>query len=215
MNIGFYGHSNCSSRSTESFIDIISSELNATIVNTGVRQGSEERILYELKKTKNLDLAVIFHSEPHYIFLPECDRDISLSRLKEEKLELLFNDYSKIENPKFFKIFQTKENFEKFIKNYELYCYDPDLHLNRFYGALIQIDQYVTTKKIPTIHVVNKKSLPNWFYFSSGIVDITIKLIIKNHITEIPSKDYNNGITAKGNIEIANRLLKLIAASSR
>jgi hypothetical protein len=215
MNIGFYGHSNCSSRSSESFIDIIANKLNANVVNTGVRQGSEERILYELKKTKNLDIAVIFHSEPHYIFLPNCDRDISLKRLKEEKIDLLFNNYSLIKQPKFVNVFQTKENFERFIKDYEYYLYDPDLHLNRFYGALLQIDQYITSKKIPTIHVVNKNSLPSWFKFTSGRLDTISRSIIKNHISENPSAEYNNGITKEGNIELANRLLDLIAACSR
>ena len=92
-HIGFYGHSNCAYRSPDSFIDMIATHYSADIVNLGVRQGSEDRILFELKKTKKLDLAIIFHSEPQYIFLPGCDRDIGLNQVDEQRAEYLFKDW--------------------------------------------------------------------------------------------------------------------------
>lgn len=215
MKIGFYGHSNCSSRSPNSFIDLIASKLNATIINIGVRQGSEERILFELKKTKKLDLAVIFHSDPQYIFLPGCDRDISLHRLKEERIDYLFSVYSSNNQPKFVEKFQDIETFEKFVRSYETYCYHPDLQMNRYYGALIQIDQYITKRNIPTIHIIDKKKIPVWFNFTSGIVDTYTLDIIRNYSNKTQTKDYNNGISIEGNYRLSERLIDLIAACSR
>ena len=82
MKIGFYGHSDCAYLSNDSFLNIVANALDATIVNIGVRQGSEERILYELKKTRSLDVAIIFHSSPSYLFLPGCDRDFDLKSIE-------------------------------------------------------------------------------------------------------------------------------------
>ena len=53
MNIGFYGHSVCSSIShPQSWVNTLTKKLKANIVNKGTLQGSVERILFELKKTK-------------------------------------------------------------------------------------------------------------------------------------------------------------------
>jgi hypothetical protein len=91
MNLGFYGHSNCAYRSDDSLIDIVANTLHANVANIGVRQGSEERILFELKKTKNLDLAIIFHSQPHFIFIPNADRDMSIRQISNNKSQYLFS----------------------------------------------------------------------------------------------------------------------------
>ena len=50
MNIGFYGHSNCAYSSPDSFLDIVANRLGANLVSKGVKQGSQERILFDLKK---------------------------------------------------------------------------------------------------------------------------------------------------------------------
>jgi hypothetical protein len=81
VKIGFYGHSAASwakipVQGNVSFIDIIIEKYNAELVNVGVPEGSEERVLFELKKTKEIDLAIIFHAGPGCIFLPSCKRDI-------------------------------------------------------------------------------------------------------------------------------------------
>lgn len=218
MNIGFYGHSNCAYRSPDSFIDIVERTLGATVVNIGVRQGSEERILFELKKTKNLDFAIIFHSEPQFIFLPDCDRDIGLNHITESKTrtDYLFKDWDikcnennflKTHNKKFIEKFQSPDNFLKSVENFKNYYYHPDLQKNRFYGALMQIDHYLIDKNIPCIHVVQLKYLPTWFKFNSGIVDYEIMQIVKKNTTQ--DEDIN-GVSKQENILIANILLEKI-----
>lgn len=209
MNIGFYGHSNCAYRSPDSLIDIVEKTFSATVVNIGVRQGSEERILFELKKTKELDLAIIFHSEPQFIFLPGCDRDIGLNHVSESRADYLFrnwdNDFVKEHHKKFVEKFETSENFLKALDYYKNYYYHPDLQMNRYYGALIQIDQFITAKRIPCIHVI--QTMPSWFKFSSGIVDTDIMKIAKQN----PMKDwFVNCISREGNILIAERLKGLV-----
>lgn len=212
MNIGFYGHSNCAYRSDGSFIDIISTALDANIVNTGVRQGSEERILFELKKTKNLDLAIIFHSEPHFLFVPNADRDLSIKQLNPEKFNHFFGDFTNEfhikHHEKFINLFKTKEELQYATHYFKEYFYHPDLQMNRFYGSIIQIDQYLDHKSIHAIHVVSN-NIPNWFSFKSGIVDKTIMQIVSQHSLK-PNETFANVMTREGNAKVAQRLLELI-----
>lgn len=212
-NIGFYGHSNCAYRSQDSFLDIVANTLQCQIVNTGVRQGSEERILFELKKTKEIDVAVIFHSEPQYIFLPECDRDIGVNFISEARLKHLFTEwdkpFAKEHHKKFLEKFKTAAEFKTVMSYFKNYLYHPDIQLNRFYGSLIQIDQYLKFKNIPCIHVIGRTQLPDWFTFSSGTVDHSIIDIIKEHPIP-PNTIFVNSITKAGNLLVASRLITLI-----
>ena len=72
LKIGFFGHSIAvrdpsNSQEVEHFIDKVIKKTGWTLINEGVILGSEERILYEIKKHgDNLDAAVIFHSNPLY-----------------------------------------------------------------------------------------------------------------------------------------------------
>lgn len=209
--IGFYGHSDCAYRGTNSHMDILANRLKMTIVNTGVKQGSEERILYELKKTRP-DLAIIFHSEPQYQFLPDCDRDIGLNHLKEHRAEYIFenwaNNFEKIHNHKFLKKFQTPQNLITAIQTYKDYYYNSELQMNRFTGALIQIDGFLTAKSISSIHIINN-SIPNWFKFTSGIINCDINSIIVDN--RIAHGTFNvNRITDHGNQLVADRLTELV-----
>lgn len=220
MNIGFYGHSNCAYRHPDSFIDIVATRLNANIVNTGVKQGSEERILFELKKTHNLDLAIIFHCLPRFLFLPECDRDIDTNSFKAGRAEDIFrNDHLDTEftatnQPIFKKVFGNNENFFNAINTYRQYFYDPDLALNRYYGALIQIDQYLTFKNISAIHILPKKnSVPSWFAFTSGDVDYSIMDIFDQYPAKNPF--FANLTTLEGNKLVAEKILNSVAARDR
>ena len=79
MNIGIYGPSIALYKDNEPdhFITMIKEHYNARIVHTGIVQCSEERILFNLKKTKKLDLAIIFHTPPYNIFVPSWNRDIT------------------------------------------------------------------------------------------------------------------------------------------
>ena len=209
--VGFYGNSDCAYRGPNSYIDLFAEKHGLEIVNTGVRQGSEERILYELKKTKP-DLAIIFHCEAQFLFLPGCDRDIGINNVAEHRGEYLFKDWSqehtKDHNEKFIKRFETPENFSKATQTYRKYFYTPDLQMNRFYGALVQIDGYCVTKNIPVIHVWHK-SIPSWFKFTSGMVNMDILDIFKQY--KVPSNVFNvNGITDEGNVKVCERLTELV-----
>jgi hypothetical protein len=213
MNIGFYGHSNCAYRSADSFLDIVAKKLNSNIVNIGARQGSEERILFELKKTKNLDLAVIFHSEPHFIFIPNADRDLSMKQINSDKFKYIFSDFSNAyhreHHKKFVDLFKTAEELESAIHYLKNYFYHPDLQMNRFYGSLIQVDQYLLAKNIPAIHVISSNTIPTWFKFSSGIIDETIMELI-SHYQLKPNEAFVNVMTKDGNIAVAEKLIELI-----
>lgn len=213
MNVGFYGHSNCAYRSIDSLIDIFADKVNANVVNTGVRQGSEERILFELKKTKDLDLAIIFHSEPHFIFIPNSDRDLTMKQLTSDKAEYLFNEfgnyYHQLHHKKFTELFKTSEELKLATHYLKTYFYHPDLLLNRFYGSLMQIDQYLLAKNIQAIHVIPKNSIPPWFEFKSGIVDHSIVEMFDLYRTK-PNESFANVMTKEGNNAVADKLFNLI-----
>ena len=216
MNIGFYGHSNCAYRSEDSFLDIVAKELNAKIVNQGVRQGSEERILFELKKTHNLDYAILFHCLPKFLFLPECDRDINVHDIEKQRAEYLFKE-DNLTNynvaPKFNEIFENNENFFNAINVYKDYFYHADLMTNRYFGALIQIDQYLKFRNIPAIHVIVKKHpFPNWFSFTHGKIDYDIMDIVMTHEAKNPF--FVNCVSKEGNKLIADILLNIMKCGS-
>jgi hypothetical protein len=216
MKIGFYGHSNCAYRSTDSFIDIIANRFGAEIVNTGVKQGSEERILYELKKTKQLNLAVIFHSIPSSIFLPNCNRDLVLRDMSDVRMHYLLFEKEKditIDNDDYEhtlkKQFHNIETFKNVLEVHKNYFYNPDALLNRYYGALMQIDKFLIDKQIPTIHVL-EKTLPKWLSFQSGIVDFDIMKLTRQYRLPAGARFVSNCVTVEGNIKIAEVLTRKI-----
>ena len=213
MKIGFYGHSNCAYRGKNSFIDILSEKFNADIVNTGVRQGSEERILWELKKTKLIDLVIIFHSWPSCLFLPGCDRDVAINELGDERCHYLFDKnkydyYTEKHHKRFIEKFQTPENFYNQINAFKKHFNDHDLAMNRYCGSLVQIDQYLEYKNLKSIHVLIKNNFPNWFKFSTGIIDKDSEIIIEKYKSS--SADQVNGMNTEGNLKLADHLEKII-----
>lgn len=222
MNIGFYGHSNCAYSSPDSFLDIVAGRLSANLVSKGVRQGSQERILFNLKKTRNLDVAIIFHSEPGYTFLPNCDRDIDLTNISKRRMETVFRQeewngsFLANYNPSFKEHFKSLEAVVNTATVYRDHLYHPDAVLNRFYGALLQIDRYLVDRSIPCVHVLSySNAIPDWFKFSSGIVDYTVMDLCQKYKTE-RDQFFVNTVTREGNLAVANRLITLInAACSR
>jgi len=211
MNIGFYGHSTCSQVNTpnnESFIDQIKVNLNATIVNVGVPQGSEERILFDLKKTKKLDYAVIFHSYPKFIFLPRCHRDISISTVPSKKAQYFWSekddqpiDKESFENIFFSyggikEVFETAEAYVDAVTTYKEFFYHPDLLINRYQATLMLIDSYLYNQNIPSLHIINPKSKPSWFKFQSGQE--------ANYLSMLPYVRFYNNISLVHNNLIAN-----------
>ena len=219
MNIGFYGHSaSCWAKfpiyDEVSFIDKIVERYQANLINFGVPQGSEERILFELKKTKQIDLAVIFHSMPKFLFLPGARRDVDITDIGQRKASYLWEEKStdneSLESFRndYFSYGGIKENFkeiELFVAAMGLYhefLYHPDLQMNRFYGALCQIDQYVTNKHIPTVHIYNSKAIPSWFKFSSGVIADDVETACKTYY----KIGYPNNVSLEGQSVIADLL---------
>lgn len=276
MNIGIYGHSIAMYDKDQEghFINLLRNHLDATIVHSGIVQCSEERILFNLKKTKKLDLAVIFHSSPHYMFVPAWNRDISTidkdfftrkvtvrdwvesigtheSEIDEsvewfeqvpnnsiieliKTLDIELDNYSEVvskwfdgdykdlkqlflENVRHAKRDETffSEMFDALIL-YKKYMSHPDLSMNRFYGAMLQIDSYLKYKKIPCIHFLDReKWYPVWHTFESGPVnrDLTkIRLENSNHLVGYDQSA--NGISTEGNYIIFKEILNMLNAVS-
>lgn len=221
MNIGFYGHSSCSYRSKDSLIDLLAAKLDSEIVNIGARQGSEERVLFELKKTKNLDLAIIFHCPSNFLFLPGSDRDFKLDGRFRSHASYIWTineiqdmneklGFHQEHHKKFIDKFETVNKFVNAMTTFRSFFYDPDLTMNRYYGSLLQIDQYLLAKQINAIHVLSDGlPLPDWFKFKSGIVDETISNDIEEH-KSASSDWFVNGLTETGNNVIAEKLYQLI-----
>jgi hypothetical protein len=222
MRIGFYGHSTASWSGfpidgVNSFIDKIIETHNAILVNSGVPQGSEERVLFELKKTKNIDLAIIFHSSPSYVFLPKCARDVSIydagirkaARLwdqnpTQEAIEATKEKYFSYGNIK--EVFEDIETFVSTMTLNQEYLYHPDLQMNRFIGALVQIDQYLVAKKIPAIHIYSENHIPSWFSFNSGIIANDVQILINTY----NKSGFPNNLSAEGQQMIAFHLSRHI-----
>jgi hypothetical protein len=223
LHIGFYGHSAaCWAGHPESFIDQVSSQLNAKIVNIGTVQGSEERVLFDLKKTKIIDVAVIFHSHtPRYIFLPSCDRDVSISSVPTNKAKVLWSESEERKNispedfEKEFSYGRIKEVFgdmDTFIETMYLhkkFLYHPDLVRNRYEGARCLIDLYCLKKVPKVIHVIDcdQEKIGNWFKFQSGIVDYELGKIADKYYS---AGIHPNNLTDEGNIIMANKIVEIL-----
>lgn len=284
MKIGFYGHSMAiwTQQQSFSYITKIKDHFQADIENHAVSVGSEERTLFKLKKTKNLDLAIIFHSSPDGIFVPSENRDFCTvdrdnliekvpgGRAKdwfrlhgfESVPEDMCEFWEKIPNMPCFWILRdfditpdwweddvrgltdskreaflewSKGNTE-FVRNmmkehkdfkseidyylglfdvltlHKKYLYHHDLQMNRYYGALMQIDQYLKFKNIPVVHVLGKSHwYPKWFTFETGVVDSEI-FKLRHEITGhyALSKESDNNMTPQGNQLVFDLMLPLI-----
>lgn len=242
MHLGFYGHSSVSwtlrpinsykpfsEKDEGSFIDIVCKHYNSILVNKGVLQGSIERVLVDLKKTKKIDFAFIFYSGSNRFYLPRTNRDIDLKHFneffKDTKAKYIWNVqknqskniiwniekwhservkkafYSQGENIE--DVYDSIEEFITTLSLYKKYLYDPEVHLNRWYGSLIQIDQYLYAKKIPCIHVIDNNMIPPWFKFKSGIVAPHIDALCKKY----HDNSVENSISIPGQKIIAEALI--------
>ena len=284
MKIGFYGHSmaNWTQQQSFSYITKVKDHFQADIENHAVSVGSEERTLFKLKKTKNLDLAIIFHSSPDGIFVPSENRDFCTvdrdnliekvpgGRAKdwfklhgfESVPEDMCEFWEKIPNMPCFWVLRdfditpdwweddvrgltnskreaflewSKGNTE-FVRNmmkehkdfkseidyylglfdvltlHKKYLYHHDLQMNRYYGALMQIDQYLKFKNIPVVHCLGKPHwYPKWFTFETGVVDSEIYKL-RHEITGhyALSNESDNNMTPKGNQLVFDLMLPLI-----
>lgn len=216
MKIGFYGHSTASwmnSPTGVSFIDRLAAKYSAEIVNIGVPQGSEERILFDLKKTKEIDIAVVFHSLPRYVFLPKCNRDVSINTVPSKKAEWFwaengsaatretfekeFFGYSNIKDA-----FQTPEEFSDAMRTLKEYFYHPDLQINRFYANALMIDNYLFNRKIKSFQTMYRGLIQPWMNFLAGPIDTELTDLAT---TPVPNK-YNNNLDLDGN----NRVFEVL-----
>ena len=219
MNIGFFGHSTASwakSPHHESFIDQLVACFNAKLVATGVPQGSQERILWTLKKTPDLDIAIIFHSAPRYLFLPHCSRDININIVPEDKAQQFWSENIDENSEEQFEkeflsyggireSFGTKEEFINCVKAYKRHLYHADLQINRYQSAVVLVDSFITNRKIKTIHVIAPEMLPAWFQFSSGVIDTEILPLTLQYKGATP-----NGLNIEGNAKVFARLKTLL-----
>jgi hypothetical protein len=266
-----------------SYITKIKNLYNANIVNFGVAQGSEERILFELKKTKKLDLAIIFHSAPDFMFVPSQPRDYctfdkdnllakvpsgkvrdwfelngyvnipeelcswweaipnsasfellkqfgiapqmetdNLSEMDNLRNSTAFNEWCSDNNEMIREILKQKvpsqQEVQYWLDTFDVlelnkkYLYHHDLQMNRYYGALIQIDQYLTAKNIPAVHCLGKPFwYPSWFKFSSGVTDSEIYKL-QHEITGYYAsfKESENNMSIEGNQIAFDCMLPLI-----
>lgn len=213
MNLHIFGHSICrrrrsTDRTDPLFVDIIFEKYNVSdscLIQSPVC--SEERILYFLKKSTKINVAIIFHGKPNYIFVPTLDRDFDVDNMdntwKDDRgrTDYYVNRITDSTSVNIEKIprLQFRNAYDEHMK----YFYTRDLQRNRFMGALLQIDQYLTHKQIPVIHCPLKNTIPEWFKFSSGIVDYELANLQDYSIGE---NDSWNRVSQENNIYIAEKL---------
>ena len=210
LKIGFYGHSICSSSRPGTYLDSVVTHFDATLVNKGTGMASEERILFELKKTQP-DIAVIFHSQPHYLFLPKYPRDCNIADHEDAINKIIqYKDFGS--NGKGPTPWSEKELIERdlyslpdTIKLYRKHIYHNEVHNNRYYGAMMMIDSVCLNTVPVTIHIPILRLLPNWFKFQSGQVLTELSKIVDRRARGMP-----NGISIEDNTILENTLIKTI-----
>ena len=284
MDIGLFGHSiaNWGNKESWHYITKLQDHFEANIVNSGCPMCSEERILFQLKKLKKIDLAIIFHADPLVTFIPSWNRDVHTfgrevlekkfklkqdSKLEEikkgmemtnfitlwcshnnipitdefikQRFDSMFNlDFNlpvisvlsaiakeQNTNPEIMLDINIEQTLRKLIEPYlnqntffkelvdalvlnKKYLYHPDLQQSRYYGALLQVDQYLSYKQIPTIHCLGKDYwYPSWFNFTSGIVDKELATFQEGKTSESSVK------SPEGNAVMFEKLLELISAA--
>jgi len=228
MNIGFFGNSSARLHGDpRSFIDQVQNHFNAKIIQIGVPQGSQERIYHQLKKTRGLvDIAVIFHGNKNYAFIPRCMRDLYISGIPEKADYLWSDEFDKINQPqteeqfyyefmhdvasKIPFVFETKENFINAMSAYKKYFWSVDLEKNRWEGALLCIDEFCNTQIPLTIHIIEPIHMPIWYpKLKSGITSREIIEIAWMPFD--PNENYlPNHFSVTQNNLIATELIKLI-----
>jgi hypothetical protein len=219
-NIAFLGHSICCWANYEifgqkSYIDLVVDHFKFNLVSIGVREGSEERILDTLKRLKKVDIAIIFHSRAKCLYIPGCNRDIDLTKFDQTKGHYLYCNQT-INNARleeeFFSFGNIKEEFkdiDSFLQTimlYKTHLYSPEIHQNKFYGALLQIDQVCKFRNIKCIHVPVTDNIPHWFRFTSGECHPEIQELANNY----RESGYPNFINSEGQSVIAEKLIGLI-----
>lgn len=229
MYIQFYGHSITERHSpnngviynikpfVQTILDHYQSQHDDSYI--GISMCSEERILKNIKKTKDPDIAIIFHGHPKFYHLYSNSRDFIKENEEDTRNTAQHNAVQIIKSEK---VQISKEIFFNTLYTYNEKFYDADTEKNRFIGALLQIDSYLKFKNIKTIHCpMLPDHIPKWFKFQSGITDISIssyqdvKIIHYDGTKSLNPYNVNynqsfNGINQEGNDIISSKLIKYI-----
>lgn len=237
MNILFFGNSILQRHPEKPmFVDMVYQHYGIDICSyefinkfySAIPGCSEERILFFLKKSV-LDVAIIFHSRPTSIFFPSWFKDLRNGVIDKPTFEYLLKQSYRarfLYNLKYTNFDNINLDFDysnceiddvdydindlvAAAKNYEDF-FHPDLQFNRYCGALVQIDQYVTLNKIKTIHFINNRFIPSWFKFNSGIVNDYMQSwqYINPHTCSY--SEWPNAITYESNKLIADYIINSI-----
>ena len=230
MDIQFFGHSiftsNFSAKGEdgpyETFVEQIVQKYDLPRKDVWIPTCSEERLLLEIKRYRSpIDYAIIAHADPMTVIFPRINHDFMSAKICNENQKY----WTKKGGPtwhvaKTLRFFSERYNetqaesqvywsdFAPEIENYRNWHYCPELQKNRYYGALIQIDQYLKQKNIKTIHLVRTEAIPSWFSFSHGIVD---KEILNFQYEPPHATTYAkslNAITEQGNKIITEKLIR-------
>jgi hypothetical protein len=211
LKIGFYGHSICSNNSVGTYLNSVSTHFNAELVNKGTGRGSEERILYELKKSQP-DIAVIFHSHPKFLFVPNFPVDVDLIDFTSTTLKMVKNKHTGPDESSSTpwteqeRVKKDVDSLPQCIELYRKHLYHAELVMNRYQGALMLIDNFCLDRVPITIHAPILNLLPPWFKFRSGRVVEEISNLVKNKI-QAPAP---NGLTYEDNEKMTNMLITVI-----
>lgn len=228
LNVKIFGNSITNTRhdiSTHSptFTEIVLNHYNCYDSNDvcrGVARCSEERILFNLKKTKKIDVAIIFHGIIHHEFCVSCIDDFADGAIDDEDLQYMLDNnltrgfYENIQTvlPKSKSdatLHLDPRIVQQMLDSRNKLYYHRDLQRNRYYGALIQIDQYLTHKNIKAIHITSR-SIPNWFKFSSGIVNTDFGQYQYHPVYGCSYSKSVNAVTEEGNKIIADTFISHI-----
>jgi len=232
MNIGYFGHSTVGDDThgqPGAFIIDVAQHFKAQILNTGTGQGSQERILFELKKCRNLDVAVIFHSRPQSLFIPGARMDFHIAEDPDHKAEIIWSQElflqmtpPKVDEEQLFRekyqeslqyrknfsaVFKTPQDFVVCLKNFKKYLYHQDLQQNRFEGALMLIDEYCASRVPVVIHSIDPVRIPSWWKgFKSGILVPELNVYEKKY--REPSQP--NCLSPEGHMIMKETLIRVI-----
>jgi hypothetical protein len=211
LKIGFYGHSICSNNSPGTYLNSVSTHFNAKLVNQGTGRGSEERILFELKKSQP-DIAVIFHSHPKFLFVPNFPVDVNILDFTSDTLEMIKNKYTGFDELSTTlwtdeeRVKKDVDSLPRCVELYRKHLYHTDLIGTRYQGALMLIDNFCLDRVPVTIHAPILNLLPPWFKFRSGRVIEEISNLVKDKIRAHAP----NGLTYEDNEKMTNMLITVI-----
>lgn len=214
LKIGFYGHSICSNNAPGTYLREITNYFDAKIINKGTGRGSEERILFELKKSTDVDVAIVCHSHPRLMFIPNFPQDIDTGDFTSTTLQIIKNKFPGIGGGDNADAWTESEKQERDIDSlplcielYQKHLYHADLQMNRYLGALMMIDDYCLNKVPITIHLPVTRVLPPWFKFKSGKVLVDLSEVIDRRIK---MNSLPNGLSPDDNQVMKDTLIKVI-----